>query len=994
MMRNYFFCLFFFSLLTYSTAANSPDRHPVREAALQLERVSGQRQSLMDRQTELQRRKIEMSRRSAAAREEGRTGRFVQRSSVYQLSGSASIEGVVADDDGNPVAEINVSVESMEGHGGSWTTTDANGFYQLTITAGRNRLWLDRGDLIPDYMSPRDKEVRAEEGATVVVDFTVYVSDATITGVVMLDDSPLANINISADGSTGWTNTASNSDGTFTLDVASEADATGGYAIWVDTWSLSQSAHLEEDYRNISSGTTNLTIQLRSPSAWVEGKVTDEDANPIAEIRVFANERHTGNHAEAYTDADGYFKLGVIEGRWWVQPDSWYTIPEYLVPHGEDLAIDEGATVTQDFVAYSADATISGTIHYEGAPLFEPFSIGAHSELGWTETRSREDGTYLLPVASEADAEGGYGVWLNDWSLPPNLIVQENYRDVMSGATEIDFHIVPPTSRIEGKIADESGNPIPHVRVWANREDGGGGGAGAMTDASGFFAMGVMRGRWRIGVDGWDLRPDYLTPNDKVVQVGESATETVDITVYSTDATITGTVRLDGVPVANLGVEARSRLGWTQTETDHNGSYTLSVAGAADVEGGYHVRLHDWELAEKVFILNVYYNISSNSGALDFRLTYANAWVEGKVLDDDATPITDVQVYLNSDTPPWNHAEIKTDESGYYKVEVIEGEWHVGIDVWGLIPHYMASRDTLLFVAEGATETVDLSAFKADATITGTIYLDESPFRGIGIQAGARLGWTETRSTEDGSYTLWVASEADADLGYSVWLHDWELPDNTYVEKQYYDRVLSESSGMDFHIHKTLSAFEGRVYSLATGEPVDNGWVWARDEAKEWDRTVGTQRNGKFCMAVPNGTYDIFAGGWGYEDQLVERDVEIVDEVMEYNIYLEGEGPPVALDDDLSMPLSFALHANYPNPFNPATTIRFDLPEAGRVSLIVYDVLGREVKFLVSRELVSGFHEAEWDGTDESGRLVSAGIYLYRIRAGEFTQTQKMLLLK
>jgi len=57
-------------------------------------------------------------------------------------------------------------------------------------------------------------------------------------------------------------------------------------------------------------------------------------------------------------------------------------------------------------------------------------------------------------------------------------------------------------------------------------------------------------------------------------------------------------------------------------------------------------------------------------------------------------------------------------------------------------------------------------------------------------------------------------------------------------------------------------------------------------------------------------------------------------------------------------------------------------------------VLGREVKFLVSRELVSGFHEAEWDGTDESGRLVSAGIYLYRIRAGEFTQTQKMLLLK
>ena len=993
-MRSYSFCLFFFSLLTYSTAASTPDRHPVRDAALQLERVRVQRQSLMDHQAEQERRMIEASKRSAAAREEERAGRFVQKPSVYQLSGSASIEGVVADDDGNPIAEIDVSVESMEGHGGSWTTTDADGFYQLTVTAGRNRLWLDSGDLIPDYMSPRDKEVRAEEGATVVVDFVLYVTDATITGVIMLDDSPLVDVSISADGSTGWTNTSSQSDGTFTLDVASEADASGGYAIWVDTWNLTQAAHYEENYRGVVSGTANLTIQLRSPSAWVEGKVTDEDANPLADIRVDANQHSTGNHAEAYTDADGYFKLGVIKGRWWVQPDSWYTIPEYLVPHGEEVAIDEGATVTQDFVAYSADATISGTVHYEGVPLFEPFSIGVHSELGWTETKSREDGTYLLPVASEADTEGGYSVWLNNWSLPPDLIVQENYNDVMSGATDIDFHVVPPTSRIEGKVADESGDPIPNVRVWANREDGGGAGAGAMTDASGFFSIGVMHGRWRIGVDGGYLRPDYLTPNDKVVRVEESATVTVDMTVYSTDAAITGTVTLDGAPVADLGVETRSRLGRTQTVTDHNGSYTLSVASAADSEGGYHVWLYDLELAEKVFILNVYYNLPSNSSGINFRLTYANAWVEGKVLDDDDTPITDVTVYVNSDVSPWNQAQIKTDELGYYKVGVVEGEWHVRVDVWGLIPHYMASRDTVLFVAEGATEMVDLSAYKADATITGTVYLDESPIREIGIQANAPLGWTETKSTEDGSYTLSVASEADTDMGYSVSLHDWELPDNTYVEKRHYDNVLSGSSGIEFHIHKTLSAFEGHVFSLATGEPVDNGWVWARDEAKDWDRTVGTQRNGKFRMAVPNGTYDIFAGAGGYDGQLVERDVEILDEVMEYNIYLEGDGPTVTLDGDPSMPQSFALHANYPNPFNPTTTILYDLPESATVHLVIYDVLGKQIKTLVNQPHDAGVKTAVWDGTDDLGRPVSAGVYLYQIQAGGFSKTKKMVLLK
>jgi len=94
------------------------------------------------------------------------------------------------------------------------------------------------------------------------------------------------------------------------------------------------------------------------------------------------------------------------------------------------------------------------------------------------------------------------------------------------------------------------------------------------------------------------------------------------------------------------------------------------------------------------------------------------------------------------------------------------------------------------------------------------------------------------------------------------------------------------------------------------------------------------------------------------------------------------------------LPDDFGLHQNYPNPFNPTTIIRYDLSEAGRISLIVYDVLGREVKFLVSGELVSGFHQAEWDGTDEIGRSVAAGIYLYRIETQGYSQTRKMLLLK
>lgn len=94
------------------------------------------------------------------------------------------------------------------------------------------------------------------------------------------------------------------------------------------------------------------------------------------------------------------------------------------------------------------------------------------------------------------------------------------------------------------------------------------------------------------------------------------------------------------------------------------------------------------------------------------------------------------------------------------------------------------------------------------------------------------------------------------------------------------------------------------------------------------------------------------------------------------------------------LPSTFTLHQNYPNPFNPMTTLRYDLPENSFVNITIYDMLGKEVKKLVSGERVSGFHSAIWKGTNDQGKPVSAGVYLYQIRAGKFVQTKKMVLLK
>jgi hypothetical protein len=91
---------------------------------------------------------------------------------------------------------------------------------------------------------------------------------------------------------------------------------------------------------------------------------------------------------------------------------------------------------------------------------------------------------------------------------------------------------------------------------------------------------------------------------------------------------------------------------------------------------------------------------------------------------------------------------------------------------------------------------------------------------------------------------------------------------------------------------------------------------------------------------------------------------------------------------------SFELGQNSPNPFNPSTRIRFTVPEDAKVSLVVYDVAGREVRTLVTGSRSANHYEIEWDGKDNRGEAVSSGVYFYRLQAGKHMQTRKMMVLK
>ncbi|KAA3660445.1 MAG: T9SS C-terminal target domain-containing protein [Calditrichaeota bacterium] len=109
---------------------------------------------------------------------------------------------------------------------------------------------------------------------------------------------------------------------------------------------------------------------------------------------------------------------------------------------------------------------------------------------------------------------------------------------------------------------------------------------------------------------------------------------------------------------------------------------------------------------------------------------------------------------------------------------------------------------------------------------------------------------------------------------------------------------------------------------------------------------------------------------------------------------IEMERTTSLVSEDSTLPNTFDLSQNYPNPFNPSTTIRFSLPQTGRVELAIFNMVGQKVRTLVKDELSAGTYQRIWDATDDYGREVSSGLYVYRLYSATGVQQNKMLYLK
>lgn len=235
-------------------------------------------------------------------------------------------------------------------------------------------------------------------------------------------------------------------------------------------------------------------------------------------------------------------------------------------------------------------------------------------------------------------------------------------------------------------------------------------------------------------------------------------------------------------------------------------------------------------------------------------------------------------------------------------------------------------------------------------------------------------------------------------------------PNHNYHTFSVADFVTSISDGID----DGLSISDVYIVSVSSDEPEDSpgDGNTLNDilivDCQTVDLRAERAGNGNGRVYTINAAAQDAAGNTGIASFQVHvpqnKNSSAIDDGVAYEVESNCSAPSAAKtllanrEDRVSLeaeiPSQFSLEQNYPNPFNPETMIRFQLPEASEVELVVFDLLGREIRTLLQTTYQAGFHVVRWDGRDDYGNPLPSGIYLYRIKAGSYQAVKKLNLLR
>jgi len=306
--------------------------------------------------------------------------------------------------------------------------------------------------------------------------------------------------------------------------------------------------------------------------------------------------------------------------------------------------------------------------------------------------------------------------------------------------------------------------------------------------------------------------------------------------------------------------------------------------------------------------------------------------------------------------------------------------------------------DTLWTKTYGGLNNVQAYAVKQTVDggyiIIGTKYYDSQDLWLIKTNENGDSLWSKTyggesteqgRSvieTDDGGFLLFGSTRSYTDSYRNFWLIKTSSNGDSLWSKTY--------GGINDEFSSSIIDIGGSGYlivgqTLSTGNGSSDLWLIQIDENGDslWSKTYGGEGwDYPYHAEKTSDNGCIIVGGYDSDNDSPD--------IWSLKI------APITINNinQMDFPKEYVLNQNYPNPFNPITTLRYDLPENSYVNVTVYDILGREVRTLVKTTQDAGYRSVIWDATNDYGKPVSAGVYLYQIQAGGFVQTKKMVLLK
>ena len=451
-------------------------------------------------------------------------------------------------------------------------------------------------------------------------------------------------------------------------------------------------------------------------------------------------------------------------------------------------------------------------------------------------------------------------------------------------------------------------------------------------------------------------------------------------------------------------------------------------------DSSYYNYWYDWESTDE----NGYFSITAPSGfynILVYAYGFENEWsydielIDDMELDFTLTPLVFTgsaqgvvsfigeydpgNAYINVYNELYD-AYTETDENGFYSIELIDGVYDIYVNADGYGSFYMPEA----FEIAGNTVNFDIELFEYGyAGPPHIVNLHDVP-NDQGRQM--RAVWDAGMPGDWGHFTQFSIWRKVVNAPIELWDYIETVPWHGMDSYAAVVPTLGDSSMHEMH----MSTF------MVTAHTEDVTF-WLDSEPMSGYSIDNLHPEAPMSLSFATGPGSVSLNWSGPIDEdfnyfnvyrqdiltnepamvFTTTDSFYVDQAMEdvgaYEYWvtavdlsgLESDASGIvsavlSSEDEVGMPTEFALKQNYPNPFNPSTQIQYALPSESRVVISIYDLTGRKVRTLVNEVQSAGHRSVMWNATNEIGRQVSAGMYIYSIQAGDFIQNRKMVLMK